>query len=221
MKKSNVVFLMLTIIVLIITVVGATFAWFSASVTNSATTAVNVDATAAGVFTSVSGTAIDMDITGNIMASSASNGNTAVVSKTGTIKVTYTAGDTSGSRCTYNVVLNKNTASTYSPTSYYTSNKTTYKFEFSVQASINGTYHGSGTAPSKAETNMSDLTFSSNVATLISGASIQSKSTSAVTDTWDVTLKFYNLPGDQNTLAGFKWYGTIGIANVQCGLAYA
>ena len=223
MKKSNVIFLLLTVIVMVITVIGATFAWFSASVNVNNVTNINVGASNTGIFTSIAGNNLNINITGSAMSSNVSNGTVAAngASVTSSIKVSYLDGDGSGSRCTYNVYLERDTTSSYTPSAFYTANKQTYKFEFSVTAAISGTYHGSGTTPSKAETNISDLTFSSNRAVLISNANIRNNNDDTpVTDTWNVTLKFYNLPGDQNSLAAFKWTGRIKVDNVTCGLSY-
>ena len=226
MKKTHtLIYTILSIIVIITCVVSSTYAYFSATTNILATTNIIAETTKGSTFASVSGTNVSVNITSALMATTKSVNSTATdseIKSTGQIKATFTAGDTSGTRCTYDIVLKRTSGSAYTPTTWYNNNKSTYKYEFTIQASIaDATWYGSGSAKSLAQTNINNLTWSGNTATLISGASIQSKNTSTLTQTWNFIIRFYNLPGDQNSLNNYKFGGHIGITNVTCGLLYA
>lgn len=224
-QKQYLIYTIISLAVIITCVVSSTYAYFSASTNITAVVNVTAEATKSATFTSGSGTNVSVNISSALMASTKAVSSTATdseIKSTGTIKAIFTGGDTTGTRCSYDIVLTRTSGSAYTPSSWYNSNKSTYKYEFTIQASIaDATWYGSGSAKSLAQTNINNLTWSGNTATLISGATIQSKSTTALTQTWNIIVRFYNLPGDQNTLSSYKFGGYIGIQNVDCSLAYA
>ena len=208
---------------LLLLIIGASFAYIMTSVTNTATTAIAVEAAGTDVLTTSSSANISINITNANMvstAASSANATDSTLKDDGTLTVSYTAADTSGSRCSYNLVLTRTSSAVYTASSFYTSNKSTYPFEFSIQVTA-GTWRGTGSAKNLAQTNISALTWSSNKATLISGADIRSNSTSVISQSWTVLIRAYNLPGNQDSLAGLNWSGTVGVENVQCGLSYS
>ncbi len=220
--KQKVIYIYVTILVFMLLLVGATYAYLSVSVSVANTMSASTSFSPRPVFTAVNGTNISLSATVNDLSTQVSS-LTVAKSATANISVKFTGGDSSGSRCTYDIVLNRTGGSAYVPSDAYTNGG--YTKEFTVAASASGTWLGSGSAVSRSEINISSLSWSSNKATLVSGASIQSKVVTEITQTWNVIFRIYNLPADQtsgtNKITNLNWVGNISIANVNCMLPYA
>ena len=219
-EKQSLITLILTVVMLLVLVIGASFAYFSASVNVTANTLVDVKAPNREVFTVASVTNVGINVTNDKMlttATSAAGATNSTLYSQASLSISYSAANASGSKCTYNIILTRTSSSAYSASTYYTNNSSTYPYEFSIQVTPS-TWRGSGSAVSLAQTNIDKLNWSGTTATLISGANI--RSTASVIQDWTIIFRAYNLPGNQDNLAGLNWSGTISVSNVQCGLAY-
>ena len=196
---------------LLVAVVGATFAYFSANaesnngnVTVSATTA-----SAADVFQSSGSGEITLDITADKMQEAAGKNDYTVIANSdndSTLTVSLEAGS-SKATCTYDVIYTPSTAFTPSAEAA-AANPALREFDIS------------GTSTHNAANNFSNVDAKgSAVVTLKTGAVIEDtyESTSvATTDTWTFTANFYNLAVSQNDNINKSFGGVISITNVNC-----
>ena len=221
-KKHTVIYIYFTIFVFVLLVIGATYAYLSASLATSNSIQATTSYSPRPVFSSASGSNITLNATAADLKTQVTSA-TVAKSATAQIKVKFTGGDSTGSRCTYDLVLNRTGGTAYVPSDAYTNGN--YTNEFTVAASVSSTWLGSGSAISRSEININKLSWSSNKATLVTGASIQSKVITEIVQTWNVVFKIYNLPADQtsgtNKITSLNWVGNVSIANVNCMLPYA
>ena len=205
-RKSNTAMLtVIAIATLLVAVVGATFAYFSASTTNTADVTVTAETKAADAFTASSTGDITLDVEAKDMQQSAGSNDYSSIASTDT--ATVTVGLTAGSgtaTCTYDLVY---TPSSTSPNIIYTATQNTYN-EFAI----------SGTSTFDATHNdFDDVNITgSNAITLKNDATITAVSGTPASDTWTLTGNYYNLEVDQKDAAGHTYGGSITVTDVKC-----
>ena len=198
-NKNSFILILVSVIVLFVAVVGASFAYFAASTTTTATSALQVTtAASAPVFTSSSTDGISVTVTTANMQQSAGGAGVVAASDTGNLVVSLT-GNT-GTTCSYNITYTHDTsADTYTPTSGQEAN------EFLVS----GTSNKSGGEP-KAFTNRR---YDQLTGTIVSGATISASQTI----TWTFTATIYNLGVNQFAALGNKTFkGSFKVSTVTC-----
>ena len=197
--------LIIAIATLLVAVVGATFAYFSASTTNTADVTVTAETKAADAFTASSTGTIELDVEASAMQQDDGKNDYTVVAATDTATVTVTLLAGSGNAsCTYDLVY---TPSSTSPNIIYNATQNTYnEFAISGDSSIN--------ANDFTDVNITG----SSAITLKQGATITNAASAgaATEETWTLTGNYYNLAVDQSTAAGHTYGGNITVENVSC-----
>lgn len=205
-RKNNTALLtVIAIATLLVAVVGATFAYFSASTDNDANVNVTATTAAADAFTATSSDDITLNVTADNMQQADGKNDYTVVADddTATVTVTLTAGS-GNATCTYDLVY---TPSSESPKEIYNATQNTYN-EFVIA--------GTSTLTGNSFTDV-NITGSSAI-TLKTGATITDSGadSTATTETWTLTGKYYNLAVDQSDAAGHTYGGNITVENVSC-----
>lgn len=211
-RKNTVLLTVVAVATLLVAVVGATFAYFTATGNVNAQSTVNVTTSAVD---SVAGGATDcsLAVTGADMRQS--DGTAAGVPVTSTdctvsIVGTKDTNNATATTCTYDI--------TYTPTSALTirgAGNTENKKELSLVGSA-AADKTSATLTTKAyaETDLYNVSSKTN---LVTGAKFTFSETT--TATWTFNTKFYNYNFDQNALADKTFGGTIAIENITCSAA--
>ena len=210
-KRSNntIMLTVIAIATLLVAVVGATFAYFSANTAgNAGKTTVEVNtAAAADLFLTEGNSTITLDVTADKMQQAVGKNDYSVKitnDTDATIAVKLTAGS-SKATCTYDL--------TYTPTTEFKSDSD------AVAASLKEfTLAGTSTAGNNFEEK--DLN-GVNAATVLGSYSISdtydaAAADEATVDTWTFTANFYNLAVDQGDNIGKTFGGTVTVTNVQC-----
>ncbi|MBQ4583317.1 MAG: hypothetical protein IJA94_00220 [Bacilli bacterium] len=223
MEKKSGNTIMLTVIAiatLLVAVVGATFAYFSANVDDATkgTTTVTANTAAADVFVSEGNGSVSLAVTADKMQQANGNNNHTVFidseNTDNTIDVKLTAGS-SVATCEYNLYYTPSETGAYTTsTGAQNADDLTDKKEFT----ISGTRSGSSEAASFTDFDLAGITAKTKINDekySISDVYTGNEATAAV-DTWTFTAKFYNLGVDQVSVAGNTYGGTISIDDVVC-----
>ena len=204
-KKNTVLLTVIAIATLLVAVVGATFAYFSASVTDQAT--VTVEATTAkanDVFLSAAGTEDDasiiLDQLTNENMSSELKGEF-VDSDTAIIEISLNAGSGSAN-CTYDLVWTETSTVPYAKSTTITNGDK----EFTLQGT-DGTQ--------KYEETEVHLIDGTKLGTYEISDDFEESLTPTV-QTWTFTGKFYNTTEPQNQQLDKVYAGNIKVTNVKC-----
>ncbi|NMA50363.1 MAG: hypothetical protein GX951_00735 [Mollicutes bacterium] len=198
-KKNYILLTIIAVAVLLVSVIGATFAYFASTTTITATSALQATTSAsAAVFTSSTSDSITLSITTAKMQQTGSGDTTEADKDTGDLTVSLT-GDT-GTSCTYNISYTKDSNyDTYTPTS----GQETKEFL------ISGTSNKEGGEPKEFSNRRYDQ-FTGNVVT---GAQISAGKTIK----WTFTATIYNLGVDQSTaLLNKEFRGSFKVSSVSC-----
>ena len=212
-KKNNTAMLtVIAIATLLVAVIGATFAYFTAT-EDYANASVKVTATTAApdIFQATGSANIGVTVNASDMQNPGDNAYSKFVSSpnsNNTLTISLAAGSGTAT-CRYNLVYTPAAADA-------NANPKIDAYERS-EFSTNGPYNeytiqgGDGTQ-SIAEQNLvgtGSLTLNGNTKLSIS-------TSSSTTQTWTFTAKFYNLNGDQNSLANKHFEGTVTVQDVEC-----
>lgn len=211
-KKNTMLLTVVAVATLLVAVVGATFAYFTA--TGNVQASSNATVTTSAV-DSVAGGATDctLAVTGADMRKD--DGTAEGVAKTSdacTLKITGTkdANNTQATKCTYDI--------TYTPTNALTirgaGNEKSVKELSLVGSAATDKETATLTTKAYAETDLYNVTAKT---TLVTGATFTFSETT--TATWTFNTKFYNYNFDQNALADKTFGGTLAIENISCTAA--
>ena len=133
---------------------------------------------------------------------------------TANMNISLTSGSAGVSiTCNYNVYYEYSGSNVYGATATPKTTGATKEITMQVTASVGGTNNYS------TETNFdtgNGKTWTSNKATLITGATITNASTTATTQTLSFTMRFYNFNANQNALAGKPFTGKIYAEKTNC-----
>ncbi len=201
-KNKKLIMAMVTIMVLVIGVIGASYAYFAASVANNAVTNVIVKANTLDTLTYISGTNLSLTLTQDNMAKGSSN--VTISSTPVTPKATLTAGNNSASRYCYDVYVDTIT------------NNATGQTAGTMFVSCNGTngvtaLYCSLADITSAQAGSSTLACSNN--------QIQASAGATAENTYSCTVNFKNYSGtDQSSLANqIVYQGKIRFQTTGCG----
>lgn len=215
-KKNTVLLTVIAIATLLVAVVGATFAFFTAQQDTTGATTVEVQTKAADVFTALGSGALSLDVTAASMQSvQGSNTYTSAIDDTTTTGEQITVSLKAGSgqaTCTYDL--------------YYTPSSADAVFTPSAAAVeqnlLEYTIQGSNATDTLAEKNVAVLADAENRTAPIklndTSFTITDSGEDAVATTavWNFTSKFYNLAVDQSTAAGKTYGGSISVGEATC-----
>ncbi len=211
-RKNTMLLTVVAVATLLVAVVGATFAYFTATGNVNAQSTVNVTTSAVD---SVAGGATDcsLAVTGaDMRQSDGTSEGVPVTSNDCTVSIVGTkdANNATATTCTYDI--------TYTPTQALTirgAGNSDNKKELSLvgSASTNKTT-ATLTTKTYAETDLYNVSGKTN---LVTGATFTFSETT--TATWTFNTKFYNYNFDKNALADKTFGGTIAIENITCSAA--
>lgn len=187
-KKNSLILTFVSVLVLVVVVVGASFAYFASTSNITTTMQLVSQSSTAAVFASSKGNDLSLSITTDKMLKAQTNSTTEPVAAQGTAKLKVNLTADAGTTCTYSIgYVNTGDAYTEVPK---TAPNHSYEFEVSGSSSRTGD-------PSMAVTSYTTLKTgtSSTPVTVISNAQIvvPAGQTSAPATTWTFTAKFYNL----------------------------
>lgn len=193
-KKNYVLLTIIAIAVLLVSVIGATFAYFASTTSIDAQAKLTARTSSqAAVFTSSSDKNIDINITTANMLEA--NGGPTVVAGQDTAKLTVNLTGEGSTSCTYNISYTK-TGDTYTPTAG----------QEGKEFLISGLSDKSGN-PTMAETGYENIS-----ANVITGATISAGETTV----WTFTAKIYNLGVNQSGLINKTYTGSFKVSSVTC-----
>ncbi len=216
-RKNTLLLTVIAVATLLVAVVGATFAYFTAS--TSGGTASDVQVTTRSIdIVSTTATDLILDVTANDML--LANGTEEGVAKTGssTLTMSTETGSSGGtSVCTYDLVYTVSNEFTNSSTN------TTNKIEFSLTgatstASTVGSPTLTSSVPSFSEVDMNGHADAEKV-TLVDNATFTVDGGSNATAgnlIWTITASFKNYNFDQTELAGNVYGGSVNFENISC-----
>lgn len=222
-KKNTVLLTVIAIATLLVAVVGATFAYFSANQTNTANVTVQAQTSENDVFTATGTGALSVSATGEEMqVGNASNDNALKTDATAgneNVVVSLTAGSEKAS-CTYDLVYTANTDQVFNATP-------AAKAAGLKELTLEGVVAEDGTKKF-GPTDMDTI----GAATLYAGTESETTGTvlgtftiedlgndeTATVQTWTLTEKFYNLEtvDQSDNIAGNTYGGSISVKNVVC-----
>ncbi len=205
-KKNTLLLTIIAVATLLVAVVGATFAYFTA--TGSGSEASNVQVQTSSI-DSISSAADHIALTvtlADMLEDNGDNDNPPFVNAFGDIRVTVDSSADSATRtCTYDVV--------YTPTDVFTNTvaNTSNLNELTIQGT--STVGGSPTGDAIAERSLSGLNAATNLASDLTFT--YSGGAETILD-WDFEIRFYNLAINQSELAGDTFGGALTVENLVC-----
>ncbi len=206
MNKENIIFIFLSIFILLTTVFSFTYAFFTVNVTSNTimNVSVGVSDAATPIFTAVPNGNLGVVVSGFDMIQGDANNTTATVSSTQTFDVTMIGGSAERqASCTFNFIWNETSSTAYTPSSGRGSAK---ELTLKMVNSSNTTIMN--------EANIDTITNGSSIA---GDLTITSNGT-LTTQTYTITLAFYNLDLSQNSQKNKQYSGVVSVGNVNCGV---
>ena len=207
-KKSNTTMLtVIAIATLLVAVVGATFAYFTASETNTGNVTVTAETKAADVFSATGNGTVSLTVNASDMQQTAGRDDyqAKVTGSNQTALVISLNAGSGNATCTYNLTYTPSTGEnldTYTKSAHATTNSLN---EFTVS--------GTDNTQSVTEKNLDGtVVLNGNTKLSITDAA----GGNATTQNWTFTTNFYNLAGDQSALADKTFEGVISVTDVVC-----
>ena len=222
MKKKELIYTIIASCVLILLVSAVAYAYFGETINNENT--VNLVITTPerlSSLTAYSTNPLSLNITADDLSEAST---TAVKTDTGDIIVKLSA-PANGQTvyCTYDIEFVWDTTDQYTTPSMTLNND--YKYEISLSGSQNIVGDLSGhqyTNVNFTERDLSSFSWTGTAgtigrkATIVSGATIYSNSTTDTTSTWTFNLNFYSLPVHQSSVLGKNLSAHLTVANIIC-----
>ena len=210
-RKNTILLTVIAVATLLVAVVGATFAYFTAQGGTSAQTPVNVQTAQTSNGSFFTNGQISINATQENFYQGAGN-----QTSTATAKVEYTASSTAASDFCYTVGLQV-TANNF----VYTTEESTPELTFTARKSANASDMTSATTLIDAQ-DITTTTASTTikVPTSVGGGEYNHQINAAqgqkITDQWDFTVTLVNLDSDQNANTGKSFTGQIVFNQVEC-----
>mgnify|MGYP004468057523 CR=1 FL=1 len=178
---------------------GIAYAYFGKLVINNTENAITQINTTFYTFNSTGANSISLTINEtDLDVENATNNYTSFVSNSGgNITVTLDAKSTTPVYCTYDIV--------YVPSTAYMASQTTYN-----ELTISGSSKNGG--------KISETSLNGSSKIVIGGARLikTTSSKTTISDTWNFTLKYYNIEKPQDSIIGKTYKGNIKIENINC-----
>ena len=224
MKKNNYAIITITIIIMLIIILSATYAFFATnmSLINNVILNVEVPDASRATFTSYSTNPLQLNVeAANVLYPS----TTATVTDTGDLIIKYSSPAANDEyECTYDVLYVWDTNTQY--TSPTVTLSETYPYEISISGMVSATGDSFSsydyTSKNLIEKDLSQFSWvgtPSSVgryAKIIEGAKIYTNSVSGTTVTWTFNMNFYSLPVSQTRFSGSILNAHIVTGNVRC-----
>ena len=210
-RKNTILLTVIAVATLLVAVVGATFAYFTAQGDREVQTPVNVNTAQTSNGSFVTNGQIRIDANQENFGQGMGN-----QTKTATATVTYTASSTAASNFCYTVGLQV-TANTFE----YTTVESTPELTFTARKSANAANLDSATTM----INQRDITTTTASTTIqvpntAEGSEfihkIDATQGQTINDQWDFTVTLVNLSSDQNENTGKSFAGQIVFTHVEC-----
>ena len=210
-RKNTILLTVIAVATLLVAVVGATFAYFTAQGDREVQTPVNVNTAQTSNGSFVTNGSITINANQENFYEGAGN-----QTKTATATVTYTASSTAASNFCYTVGLQV-TANTFE----YTTVESTPELTFTARKSANAANLDSATTM----INQRDITTTTASTTIqvpntAEGSEfihkIDATQGQTINDQWDFTVTLVNLSSDQNENTGKSFAGQIVFTHVEC-----
>lgn len=222
-KKNTILLTVIAIATLLVAVVGATFAYFSVTVTNSAAPTVKATTvTAHDVFTATGSGDIELTINNDNMMDN-DGGKTSVSDSDSSLVVSLTAGSGKAT-CNYDLQLVQDSTgvATYAPSSNigdegkeFTIQGTDGKQKFE-EVQINTALANTTTSNEATEKGSDGKVQGTSQTSGILGSYKIEAGTTKVTQTWTIKAIFYNLAVPQDTQMGKTFGYSVKVVNVNC-----
>ena len=210
-RKNTILLTVIAVATLLVAVVGATFAYFTAQGGDAVKTPVNVTTAQTSNGSFVTNGQIDIDANQENFGQGMGN-----QTRTATATVTYTASSTAASNFCYTVGLQV-TSNDFE----YTTEESTPELTFTARKSANAADLTSATTM----INQRDITTTTASTTIqvpntAEGSDfvhqINATQGQKITDQWDFTVTLVNLNSDQNDNTGKSFTGQIVFTHVEC-----
>lgn len=224
-KKNTLLLTVIAVATLLVAVVGATFAYFgsfNATVENNTSVSTTTQEAKSSTFTSLPGVVTmeveasqmvkgdDADKDSDLAASSTGDNQNIKVSLNSTSTDTFTI-------CTFDVKFSDSSKTAYVKTAEVTGKEFTYQFGAGVKGNVEEGATGSIKTGNMVTTETAYETLTTEKdKTIITGLQISAKG-GTTTLTIPVTLRFYNVPGvDQTGVSGKTYAGTFHVTEPVC-----
>ena len=211
--KHNKTLSIIALATLIITVIGASFAYFGATTNTGSGSALSTVIEENDVLFTATGSSMTLNITADKMSQQASLEGEIVAgdSSDSKLDISLVVGSENPIACTYNIYYKWDSSA-----SAYLAKTSGADKEFTAQLALTG--GGSeGNNKLKNETQFTDVITTTNKTLVVEGAAIVASASSEGSQTWTPTIKFYNLKLNQSALAGKSFAGKFTIDDVSCG----
>ena len=224
MKKNSYSLIIVTIIIMLILIVSATYAFFATniSVVNNVALNISVSNASRATFTSYSTDSLQLNVTAaNVLFPSAS----AMVTDTGDLIVKYSSPSANNEyECIYDIQYVWDSTDQYTLPSMTLTTQYPYEISLAAVASATGDSFSSYDYTSKnlVEKDLSQFSWNGSAgtagryATIISDAKIYANSVAGTTVTWTFNMNFYSLPSSQVGFSGKTLLGHIVTGNIRC-----
>lgn len=224
-RKNTILLTVIAVATLLVAVVGATFAYFTATSDVTATSTVEVTTSAASSVTStatnctlnVQGT--DMLVANGTAAGAVAKSTTCTIAITGT----HPQSSTTNEVCTYNLKYTPTSALTDKSADALTGNKIEVRLSGTV--ADDSDYASTGGSTSFSNFDLYNVETATNLlansSTFTYGGPTSANADTVSTATWTFTLEFLNYNFDQNLLAGKQFGGSISVDSFNCQAAAA
>ena len=224
MKKPNYSLMIVTIIIMLVIVVAATYAYFatSMSLTNNVALNITVPNASRATFTSYSTNPLQLNV---VLANMINPSAIAVVTDTGDLIVKYSSPVANDDyECTYDIQYVWDSTDQYiTPSMTLTP---TYPYEISLAATANATGDSFSSydysSKNLMEKDLSQFLWNGSAgtvgrySTIISDAKIYTNTVAGTTVTWTFNLNFYSLPSVQTDFSGKSLSAHIVTGNIRC-----
>lgn len=218
-KKSTVLLTVIAVATLLVAVVGSTFAFFAIQETNTADVKVETStAKGSDIFSATSAGELSLTVNNDDMLETNGGKEGAFVSDTdANMTIELTAG-TGKATCGYDIIWEDSSVEPYARSKYMVKEgeteveKTVEGYEYTIQGSKGG--------DEIEEINVSDITSNDKGQKVLGHFTIENTAGEAKTvQTWNYTVKFYNLAVNQGKQMGKTYVSNIKVANVSCSNA--
>lgn len=213
-KRNTILLTVIAVATLLVAVVGATFAYFAQSGSFDATANLTANTAAASSSFIATGSDITLSVTAANMVYATAGNQVSSTAQENAITVSFKSGSSENLSCTYKVYYEwDSTSDAYTMTTGAAGNKEfTYEFAKKTGGTAS-TFTGYST-----ETNFEPKDASRHY---VGGTQTISNASSetATLDTYDITVRFYNLTQEQSgeaAKAGKTWKIKFGISDVIC-----
>ena len=211
MNRKNILLVTLTVIIFVVIIGIATYAYFATGLLNVSNVA-NLNAVTERnnmVFDTLGGE-MTLNVTAANMAESLS-GNIAAENNT-TLTVSFTPNTEYSMICTYDIVYEWTSSDRYT-----THSPGETDIELGIYVALNsGINVLGGINYAEDGVDLSELVGNQNSTTVVSGATIAGLGANTITAEWYIESWFYNAYTDQSALSGKTYTGRFKVANVSC-----